>query len=334
MQLTGIGRLKVRWHRPLPEEALAKTANVRRSCGKWYVSLGLELPEPAATSGGNRPAAGIDLGIHCWAVLVSEEPAVAAAVREDLAKAEVVAELDPRDGSAVLIRGPRAGRRSAKKVKRLQRALARCKRKSRRRQKAVARLAKAREHERLVRRDHVHKVTSVVVRHHGSVFVEDLNIAGMSTSARGTIEANVGAKSGLNREILDQGWYDIRQALTYKAEGAGRSVVGVPARNTSQMCSACGEVVRKPRACREHRCPECGHEADRDVNAAHNILRAGQVRRSATAVVAVDRECSSDRRPPGCADVTLPEARDRGSRARSRLVEVTPWRGHQTPACP
>jgi putative transposase len=65
-----------------------------------------------------------------------------------------------------------------------------------------------------------------------------------------------------------------------KAESAGRKVVKVDPRGTSQRCSACGVVVPKDLSVRVHRC-SCGYAADRDVNAARNIIGLGQSLREA-----------------------------------------------------
>ena len=110
------------------------------------------------------------------------------------------------------------------------------------------------------------------------VAVEKLAVGNMTRSARGSQEApgrNVRAKQALNRSILEQSWGRIRQQLAYKAAWAGRRLVEVDPRFTSQDCSTCGKRRSKPDA-REHwQCEHCGAEHDRDVNAAVNIHRAG-----------------------------------------------------------
>ena len=93
------------------------------------------------------------------------------------------------------------------------------------------------------------------------------------------------AKAGLNTSILDVGWYQFQQYCFYKAEEAGRDIVLVNPNHTSQICSGCGQVVKKPLAERWHSC-ECGTELDRDYNAAINILRLGSSQRGATYVEA------------------------------------------------
>ncbi len=75
--------------------------------------------------------------------------------------------------------------------------------------------------------------------------------------------------------MRDVAWFQFFDILRFKAEEAGRDVVEVPAKNTSKMCSACGEIVPKDLSCRIHSC-SCGLKIDRDYNAALNILKLGQ----------------------------------------------------------
>lgn len=70
-----------------------------------------------------------------------------------------------------------------------------------------------------IRRDYLHKVTTTVSKNHAMIVIEDLKVSNMSKSAAGTVSQpgrNVRAKSGLNRSILDQGWYEMRRQLEYK----------------------------------------------------------------------------------------------------------------------
>ncbi|HEY6408831.1 MAG TPA: transposase, partial [Ktedonobacteraceae bacterium] len=93
------------------------------------------------------------------------------------------------------------------------------------------------------------------------------------------------AKSGLNKSIQDAGWSMFVSMCTYKAEWAGREVLHVNPRYTSQVCSGCGTVRKKTLDERWHACA-CGTELDRDHNAAINILRLGRSQRPAMAVEA------------------------------------------------
>lgn len=81
----------------------------------------------------------------------------------------------------------------------------------------------------------------------------------------------------LAKSIVDSGWGQLVAFTSYKAESAGRIVKQVDPRNTSQLCSNCGEVVKKQLKDREHHCPCCGFVADRDENAAVNILKRATV---------------------------------------------------------
>ena len=113
------------------------------------------------------------------------------------------------------------------------------------------------------------------------VYIEDLKVRNMSDSARGTVQEpgkGVRSKSGLNKAILDQGWFEFRRQLTYKEQWRGGRVVAVPPQHTSQTCAKCGHVCAENRRSQaQFICVACGHEDDADVNAANNIMRAGQV---------------------------------------------------------
>ena len=112
------------------------------------------------------------------------------------------------------------------------------------------------------------------------VYVEGLNIRGMSTSARGTTEApgsRVNAKAGLNKSILDLGWFEFKRQLNYKLDWKGGSLQEVDFRYTSQQCSTCGYTEQGNRKSQcELVCLVCGLEINADVNAAKNILTVGQ----------------------------------------------------------
>jgi putative transposase len=88
--------------------------------------------------------------------------------------------------------------------------------------------------------------------------------------------SSAAAKVGLNKSIHDAGWGIFLRILTAKAESAGRTVIAVDPRHTSQRCAECGHTAAGNRVSQaEFRCLDCGHHAHADVNAAINILRAG-----------------------------------------------------------
>ncbi len=84
------------------------------------------------------------------------------------------------------------------------------------------------------------------------------------------------AKSGLNRSILDQGWYEMHRQLEYKQLWRGGQVLAVPPAYTSQRCAYCGHTAKENRLSQsKFRCQVCGYTANADVNGARNILAAG-----------------------------------------------------------
>lgn len=129
------------------------------------------------------------------------------------------------------------------------------------------------------RKDYLHKSTTELSKSHAMIVIEDLQVSNMSKSAKGNIEQpgkNVKAKSGLNRAILDQGWFEARRQLEYKQLWRGGNVVAVAPQYTSQKCSECAHVDKGSRLSQEKFCcTQCGFKANADTNAAKNILAAG-----------------------------------------------------------
>jgi putative transposase len=123
-------------------------------------------------------------------------------------------------------------------------------------------------HERVTnqRDDFLHKLSSHYVNHYELIAVEDLNLRGMLRNHK------------LSSSISDVAWSKFAEMLAYKAENAGKLVVRVDPRNTTQRCcrcSRCSRIVKKSLAVRIHRCPYCGLELDRDYNSAIDILKLG-----------------------------------------------------------
>ena len=132
------------------------------------------------------------------------------------------------------------------------------------------------------RNDFLHKLSTEISKNHAIVSVEELQIGNMSKSAAGTRDEpgrNVQAKTGLNKSILDQGWFEFRRQLDYKLAWNGGWLIAVPPQNTSRTCPACNHVCPENRQTQaEFRCVECGFEANADVVGAINIRRAGLAR--------------------------------------------------------
>jgi len=146
------------------------------------------------------------------------------------------------------------------KLAREQRKLAKKKKGSRNRLKQ--RIKTARVYERIVdrRMDFLHKLSRHYIENYDLIAVEDLSVKEM-------METSYNAKNK-----ADSSWSIFIQMLSYKAEGAGRTLVKVDPKNTTQNCSRCGNRVYKQIWVRTHKCPVCGLVMDRDHNAAANIL--------------------------------------------------------------
>jgi putative transposase len=170
--------------------------------------------------------------------------------------------------SGKTIDNPRFLRRAERKLKRLQRALARKRQGSANR--AKARAALARQHAKVAdaRRDWHHQVSTQIIRDSQAVYVEDLAVHAL-------------ARSRLAKSVHDAGWSAFVNMLEYKAARYGRRFAKVDRwLPTSQTCSACGvKDGPKPLSVREWTCAACGAVHDRDINAARNILAAGQADR-------------------------------------------------------
>jgi putative transposase len=110
-----------------------------------------------------------------------------------------------------------------------------------------------------LRNDFFHKITHSLVRRFDEIAVEDLQIK------------NLTKNHFLAKSIFDASWGRFLQILIYKAESAGKKVWKVEPQNTSQICSGCGEKVKKSLKMRIHRCRNCQITLDRDLNAAINI---------------------------------------------------------------
>jgi len=153
-------------------------------------------------------------------------------------------------------------RKSEKQLKRLQRIVSKRKKGSNRRRKAVRLLAKKHEQIANQRKDRNHKISRILVDRYDLIVFENLNIKGMTKNKH------------LAKSIHEVAWRQLIEFTTYKAENAGKVVKLVDPRNTTQICSSCGAIVKKTLAEREHRC-DCGYVAHRDVNSAINILKRG-----------------------------------------------------------
>jgi putative transposase len=189
------------------------------------------------------------------------------------------------------IDNPRWGRTAAAKLAEAQAVLDRKKRGSNNRRAAVDAVAARHRKVANQRRDFHHKTARHLVAGYDMIAVEDLKITNMTRRAKPRPDPdNAGrflpngaaAKSGLNRSIHDAGWAAFVSILRAKAEEAGRKVIGVDPRHTSDRCNNCGHTEEANRVKQAvFRCRACRFETHADLNAARNLLRAGLARLAA-----------------------------------------------------
>ena len=241
----------VRYRNSRRTEGTPKQVTVSFSAGKWYASIQTEreVPEPVHPS---QRAVGIDMGVARFATF--------------------------SDGSSIV--PLHSFRKYEKKLAALQRKLSKRTKFSANWQKIKAKIQRLHRKIANVRNDFLHKLTTTISKNHAFVVIEDLKVQNMSRSASGTLDhpgKNVRVKAGLNKSILDQGWFEFRRQLAYKLAWLGGQLHVVPPQYTSQTCTRCGCVDKNNRPTQARfKCTACGFESNADHNAALNILAAGQ----------------------------------------------------------
>jgi putative transposase len=202
---------------------------------------------------------------------IAEQPVPAAAVGIDRGVAVPYA---LSTGEMVLL--PDAMKKRRDVQRRVAKTLSRRKRGSRRYAKVRDRLARLRAKDARTRSHIAHVLSRQLVGDFGLIAIEDLRIRNMTTSAKGTMVepgSRVAQKSGLNRAILNVGWYALERMLAYKLEETGGLLIKVPAAYTSQTCACCGHVDARSRESQAiFCCTACGAAANADTNAAKTIL--------------------------------------------------------------
>ena len=257
LRLFGIGQVKVHLHRPL--RGTPKAITVAREGRRWWVS------------------------VRCVDVAAQPLPATGREIGIDLGVSALVA-----TSEGELVTEGRFGKRAADQLARAQRNLAAKQRGSGRRRRAAERVGRAHRSVHNQRKDLAHKLSRRLVNDYDLIVHEDLKIASMTRRPKARQDGDsscapngAAAKAGLNGSISDSGWGQLLSKIAYKAEEAGREVIAVDPRHTSQRCAQCGHVAAKNRVTQaEFRCQACGHEAHADVNAALNILRAGRAQQA------------------------------------------------------
>ncbi|TDD82017.1 transposase [Actinomadura darangshiensis] len=234
--------LNIVWHRPLPQGVEPSTVTVSQDgAGRWFVSLLVE--ETVKPLPSTRAAVGIDAGLNHLVTLSTGEK----------------------------VTNPRHERADRRRLAKAQKALSRTAKGSANRCKTRRRVAKI--HARIAdrRRDHLHKLSTRLVRENQALAIEDLTVRNMLKNR------------SMARAISDASWSQLRSMLEYKAGWYGRDLLLVDRWfPSSKLCSTpgCSHMNQKmPLNVRSWTCPQCGTLHDRDVNAANNVLAAGLAER-------------------------------------------------------
>ncbi|MDJ0674211.1 MAG: RNA-guided endonuclease TnpB family protein [Calothrix sp. MO_167.B42] len=229
--------MPIRWSRQLPCGCEPTTITVRLDpSGRWFASLRIDDPTDKAMQPVDS-AVGLDVGIGSLVTLSTGEK----------------------------ITNPKAFGKHYQKLKRVQKSLSRKQKGSRNRDKARLTVARIQAKISDSRKDHLHKLTTRLVRENQTIAVEDLAVKNMIKNHK------------LARAISDAAWGELVRQLEYKAKWYGRDLVKIDRWfPSSKRCGNCGYIVEKlPLNIRDWDCPNCGTHHDRDINAAKNVLAVG-----------------------------------------------------------
>lgn len=209
-------------------------ATISRVANRWFVSITVDTEDNShLPKAENQGAAGVDLGVSALATLSTGE----------------------------VIDGPKPHKALLLRLKRLSRSLSRKQKGSANRVKAKIKLAKLHARIAAIRTDALHKLTTDLTRRFHSIGIENLNVSGMMKNRH------------LSRAIADMSFYEFRRQLQYKtAMRGGKVVVADRFYPSSKTCSVCGYKLESlPLSVRKWKCPGCGTDHNRDLNAAINL---------------------------------------------------------------
>ena len=229
-----IGNIKPIWSRELPSTPSSVTV-IKDIANRYFVSFVVEISPQKLPDNGK--STGIDLGITDFATFSNGDK----------------------------VKAPKPLKLKLKRLRKLQRNLAKKTKGSKRREKARKRVAKLHAKVKDTRTDFLHKLSTKVIRENQTIVLEDLNVSGMVRNRK------------LSRAISDLGWRSFRTMLEAKSVMYGREFRVIDRwEPTTQKCCMCGfKGGKKELSVREWTCLNCGAAHDRDVNAAINILVAG-----------------------------------------------------------
>jgi putative transposase len=230
--------IPIRLHRDLPDHEQIKEVTLKKEpTGAWYVSFCIKTDEP------EKPTV--------------EEINPDDTVGLDLGVLNFVHDSDGRSVGRLDLSDDR------ERLEREQRSLSRKEYESNNWETQRRRVAEVHTRMSNKKRDFKHKLAHFYTTEYDAVFVEDLNVKGMLESPENA------------RNKAEVGWRDFITILEHHGEKNGCHVEEVEPRGTTKECSSCGVSTEKPLWVREHSCPSCGFELDRDWNASLNVLSRG-----------------------------------------------------------
>ncbi|MFC6731086.1 MULTISPECIES: transposase [unclassified Haladaptatus] len=236
LSLSKLADVPIRLHRDIPDDAKLKQVTVKKEpTGEWFATFGVETPDDPPAKPENPEKC---VGIDVGILTYAHDT----------------------DGTAV---GSLDHSDERERLEREQRKLSRKEHGSANYETQRRRVAECHADLRRKRRDFLHKLSNYYAKEYDLVAVEDLNVKGMMQ-----FNSN-------SRNRASAAWSTFLRMLEYKCEREGTHFISVDPRNTTKECAACGVKSDKPLWVREHSCPSCSFTADRDWNAAWNILRRG-----------------------------------------------------------
>jgi putative transposase len=234
--LSKIGEIPIRLHRDIPENATIKQVTIKREpSGEWSATFGIDVDEDTPEKPENPEEV---VGIDVGILKYAHDTDGYAIESPDFS--------DERE-----------------RLERAQRDLSRKQHGSANWEKQRRAVVKRHAELKNKRRDFLHKLSNYYATEYDLVAVEDLD-------AKGLVEL-----PGNSRNRAGAAWGTFLRMLEYKCEREGTHFVAVDPKDTTKECASCDVKTDKSPWVREHSCPACGFEADRDANAAWNILSRG-----------------------------------------------------------
>jgi transposase len=236
------GGIKTRIHRPIDGDL--RFIVIKREYDKWYACCCIDDETPVPKIPKNRREVGIDLGIN-----------------------KVVTTSDGKKYPQI-----QAYTRYASKLNELNSIRSRKEFGSHSQRKIRREIGRTWEHIRNTRNSISDQIVHDLIENYDVIYHEDINISGLLSR-----KDEKGRRKAINKRLSDQIWGTILRKLSEKIAGIpGKKLIPVPSHYTSQLCSRCYHIQKMPLYKRSYKCPRCGLEIDRDINAAKNILNFGR----------------------------------------------------------